>query len=204
MEQMSFLDYPLSKGFGYGSRVYEIYSDFMLTFTSYEMSYNYVFNTAAKEIEQAIEPGEHLLLEPLILPSISNAIFTAMYGEFEGYLKSLCKAIGTSINSKIKLNDLSGQGIEQCSVYFTKVLDNDSLKQSKEWNRLKDWNRVRNIIVHNNSQVRDGNEGEKDISAIRNLALGYNEKRNKVYLSKENCEDFQITIINFMKKCLNY
>lgn len=199
MKQVSFMDVPVQKGHSIGSKVYEVFGEFMLTFTSYEMSYKYVFHTAKEEIAQATEPGGHLLLEPIIVPSICSAIFVAMYGDFEGYLKLLCKSLGESKNSKIKISDIKGQGIVQAVDYLYLVINVNNIKQHQEWRKLKNWNIIRNILVHNNGQLRD----EKDLQAVKDLNVGYNQKKNKVYITYDNCEDFHSTIVEFFKKCID-
>gem|GEM_PF-3230859 len=198
MEQLSFIENLKQKGFDITSEMYSIYMEIMSTFWRYEATYNYISGSAKEDIEEASEPGDHLIIEPIILPSVSSAIFLGMYSDFEAFLNMICKAHRNNTGQAIALNDISGNGIERAATYLTKVVEIKNLKNSSEWNELKHWNRVRNILVHNNRVIRN----DQDEKSINFLNLNVNRKENRVYLLVNDCKKFHDLIVRFFKLCV--
>ena len=198
MQQLSYIGRVESKGYGIESEMYNVYMEIMSVFTNYEFTYNYIQNGAREDIETAgKEPGMQLIIEPIILPSISNAVFIAMYGDLESALNNICKAHTNHYAQKIKLNDIAGNGIQRATIYLDKVIQ-INVSDSKEWNELKHWNRVRNILVHNNGVIRD----VKDETSIEFLKLAINTKHNKVYLTVNDCNNFHGLVVRFTSLCI--
>ena len=198
MQQLSYIGKVASKGYGIESEMYSVYMEIMSVFTNYEYAYMYIQGSAKQDIEIAgNDPGMHLIIEPIILPSISNAVFIAMYGDLESALNNICKAHTNEKAHKIKLNDIAGNGIQRAVTYLDKVIQ-ITVSDSPEWNELKHWNRIRNILVHNNGVIRDS----KDETSIEFLKLSVNRKYNKVYLTINNCERFHELIIRFTSLCI--
>jgi hypothetical protein len=198
MDQLSFIKNVELKGFDITSEMYSIYMNIMSTFWNYEATYKYISGSAKEDIESAIEPGEHLIIEPIIIPSVSSAIFIGMYSDFEAYLNMICNAHSNNNGSAIVLKDISGSGIERAVTYLTKVVGLTNLKSTAEWNDLKHWNRVRNILVHNNRVIRN----DVDEKSIKFLNLKINSKQNRVYLLVDDCEKFHDLIVRFFKLCV--
>lgn len=198
MEQLSFISKVAAKGYNIQSEMYSVYIEIMNTFTNYEFTCSYIKNGAREEIETAgKEPGMHLIIEPIILPSISNAIFIAMYGDLESALNNICRAHTNHYKKRIKLNDVAGNGVQRAVTYLDKVIQID-ISNSQEWNELMHWNRVRNILVHNNGIIRDA----KDEKSIEFLTLCTNRKKNKVYLTVNDCDKFHELVIRFTSLCI--
>jgi hypothetical protein len=151
-----------------------------------------------EDIESATEPGMHLIIEPIILPSVSSALFIGMYGDLEFYLNSICNAHKNDKNFEIGLKDIAGNGIERAVTYLNKVVGIRNIKNSPEWNELRHWNRVRNILVHNNGVIRN----KEDESSIKYLGLNINPKHNKVYLSINDCAKFDKLVVSFSRLCI--
>lgn len=197
MDQLAFLDLVRSKGYDISSEMYSVYSEIMFIFTNYEFTYNYVLGSAHEDIQAAEEPGMHLLIEPIILPSVANALFIGMYGDVEASLNIICTAHANEKGARLKFKDIAGSGIVRAADYLSKVIDID-VKSTVEWNTLKHWNNVRNILVHNNGVIRNTN----DEDSIRILQLKTNPKYNKVYLTIDDCDKFHLLIIDVFKKCI--
>ncbi|OKL37008.1 hypothetical protein [Domibacillus mangrovi] len=198
MSELSFMDNVESKGYGTKSEMYLVYLDIMGRFMDYEMAYKYVEGSAKVEIESATEPGLHLLLEPIILPSIANAMFLAIYGDFEAFLNRICVVHRSNNSYTLGYRDLYGNGIERAVTYLNKVVGLKDIKKSIEWNDLRDWNKIRNILVHNNGVTRD----EKDAEAMRKLKIKADNEYNRVSMSIEDLDRFHNLIVQFLMKCV--
>ncbi|MEK3905025.1 hypothetical protein [Paenibacillus sp. FSL R7-0179] len=198
MKQLPFFEHVKDRGYDLSSQMYKIYLDIMGTFSNYEFAYQYISGSAKKDIEEAQEPGMHLIIEPLILPAVSNALFIGMYGDVEAYLNKICNAHKTSKNLNISLKDISGQGIERAVTYLNKVVGIEGIKSSTEWSELKKWNLIRNILVHNNGVIRDNN----DVTIINSLRLGIDSEENRVSLVIDDCDRFHHLLVNFFRLCI--
>lgn len=198
MKQLSFLQYVQSKGYSINSEMYSVYSEIMGTFSNYEFAYQYILGSATEDIESSTRPSMHLIIEPIILPSVSSALFIGMYGDLECYLNLICAAHKNDLISEIALKDIAGSGIERAATYLNKVVGIGEVKNSTEWNELKHWNRVRNILVHNNGVIRN----KDDDSSITFLGLKINPKHNRVYLTIDDCDKFHSLVVRFTQRCI--
>ncbi|MEC0534306.1 hypothetical protein P8863_17640 [Bacillus spizizenii] len=199
MDQFSFVQDAVSKGNDLSSDLFAVYMEIASTFQNYETTFNYFYEKTKEDVDAKNNSnGEHLLIEPIIIPSVSSALFTGIYGDFEYFLNLICNAYKTKHGYKIDLKDISGNGIERAVLYLTKVVQVRDLKKTPEWNKLKHWNRIRNIIVHNNRVIR--NKEDKD--SIIFLNLNINKKQNRVYLLIDDCKRFHDLILNFLRICI--
>lgn len=197
MVEINYWSYIEERGYDSDSRMYEIFRDIANKFTEFEFAYNYIQGSAKEDIDSAEGNGMHLIIEPVILPPIANALFIAMYGEFEGYLNLICKEHAVVGEHRIKLKDISGSGIERAAAYLSKVVLNDKLKSSSKWNELQHWNKIRNILVHNNGLIsKDG-----DMKSIEFLKLNVNDE-NKVQLRIKDCDDFNTLVSRLVLLCI--
>ncbi|MCY8842453.1 hypothetical protein [Bacillus atrophaeus] len=199
MDQLSFVQHAVNKGNDLSSDLFAVYMDIASRFQNYETTYKYFYEKTKEDVNSRNNSkGEHLLIEPIIIPSVSSALFTGMYGDFEYYLNLICNAYKIKHNYKIDLKDISGNGIERAVSYLTKVVQVRDLKNTPEWSKLKHWNRIRNIIVHNNRVIRN----QEDKVSIIFLNLNINEKQNRVYLLIDDCKRFLNLILNFFRICI--
>lgn len=198
MSKTPFYEYMKQKGYDLSSPMYQTYLDFMATFGNYELACTYIAGSAKQDIEAAKEPGMHLIIEPLIIPAVSNALFIGMYGDAEAYLNKICNVHKELKNLNINLKEIAGQGIERAGTYLNKVVGIEGIKSSTEWSELKKWNIVRNILVHNNGVIRDNN----DLTAIKSLELKIDSDENKVVLILKDCDRLNLLLYNFFKLCI--
>lgn len=116
-----------------------------------------------KEIEVILDkyPQEHhediiqsyswdLYINQSKFPSIHReSLVITMYNFFEDQLNRLCEIFAESIECRLKLKDLHGQGIERAFLFLTKAVGIDFSTMGKEWPYIKSVNSLRNQIVHN-------------------------------------------------------
>jgi len=199
LDQFAFVQHAITKGYDFNSDMFAVYMDIASRFQVYETTYNYLYEKTKEDVEFRNKPDrEHLLIEPIILPSISSALFTGIYSDFEYFLNLICNAYKSKYNYKIDLKDISGNGIKRAVTYLSKVVQVGDLKNTSEWNELEHWNRVRNIIVHNNRVFRN----KEDRNSVISLNLQINEQQNRVYLTIDDCKRFLNLALNFFKLCI--
>jgi len=88
-----------------------------------------------------------------VIPGISYAgIIIIMWSLLEHTSIRLTKRIGNSRDVKIKPSDLKYKGIKNARIYFEKVL-NIQIPNDSKWQRLMYINKIRDIIVHNDSNI---------------------------------------------------
>lgn len=185
-------------GYDRENPIFKIIIDFSTYYIKYDYSIKYISGSTEEDIESAEANGMHLIIEPIILPSVANALFIGMYGDFEFYLNQLCKAYQEVMDLRLDLTDIYGMGINRAVMYLKKVVGLKRIIDSNEWNQLNHWNRIRNILVHNNGILKTSN----DMKSTQFLELGINEKYNKTYLTLGDCDKFQKVVVNFIKLCI--
>lgn len=85
-----------------------------------------------------------------------SALLT-LTGMFEHELDQLCDSYAKENDSTVKLNDITGKGLERSTKYLEKVCGFNVYKTSIEWQNIKDIQVLRNAIVHQNGKTHDEN-----------------------------------------------
>lgn len=84
-----------------------------------------------------------------------ESLVITIFNFLEHQLNNLCSIFYESVDSKLKLNDLNGSGVERALLYLTKVVKIDFSKFGYELPTIKGVNLVRNWIVHNGGGLPD-------------------------------------------------
>jgi hypothetical protein len=198
LEQKTVFDLLKEKGHDLKSPVYQTVMDFSTYMINYKFTLNYINGSTKEDIENMDHYSFDVLIEPIILPSLSNSLFISMYGDFEYHLSQLCHAYQLHKKLKICLSDIYGNGIYKAATYLDKVVGLN-IKNSKEWSRMVDWNRVRNALVHNSGYLKD-----KEVDSANRLNLNINQEHGKfrVYFTLKDCLTFYNEIPDFIKMCI--
>lgn len=95
-------------------------------------------------------------------PNVTAAsLFVTNYSFLEYQLIFICKSLHSIKKFPIKLLDLKGEGIFLAQNYLKKVVGiSDFPDQTAQWNEICQYNRIRNFIVHNNSQLDDSDRAK--------------------------------------------
>lgn len=93
-----------------------------------------------------------------------DSLIFSSYSFLEKSMFYACKYL--SENQNIKLNDMSGRGIEKYRTYLIKVCGLDLSKNDKEWEIIKQFNELRNYLIHSDE----------------NRILQFNNKKHKKIL----------------------
>ncbi|HEY5029289.1 MAG TPA: hypothetical protein VIK39_12835 [Candidatus Angelobacter sp.] len=98
-------------------------------------------------------------------PSLQRrSAFLTVWSYLEHQLDQLCLFYQSERKLRLSFTDLSGKGIDRSTDYLEKVAGLHGLKASGEWNALKTLQRIRNVITHDDSRLRDhGGEPKKGI-----------------------------------------
>ncbi|WP_439185882.1 hypothetical protein [Carboxylicivirga taeanensis] len=99
-----------------------------------------------------------------------NSAIVSLYSLLENNLNSLCEIIQTETNFVIGLNDLTGSNIiDKGRRFLIKIANIDFRKVDKEWIRITDYQKLRNLIVHNNSQIKNRETDFKLLSRFNGI-----------------------------------
>lgn len=83
-----------------------------------------------------------------------NSIFVTFFSFFEYHLLKLCRFVEDKNLGKVKVNDISGNGIIKYSSYLYLIGDIKSAnRQLKNWQTLMYYQKLRNILVHNGGTI---------------------------------------------------
>ncbi len=128
-----------------------------------------------------------------------KSLVITIYNFLEAQLKELCVIISESINSKIKLKDLHGKGIERIFLYLSKVAELDLSKMGREMPYIKNVNALRNQIVHCDGSLPKEAEHKLNKFVSQNSNLSGSPGDN-VSLSSRFIIEFIELLIEFFDK----
>ncbi|MCI5191171.1 MAG: hypothetical protein D3905_15575 [Candidatus Electrothrix sp. AS4_5] len=128
-----------------------------------------------------------------------ESLVIAIYNFVEAELNRLCSIISESIESKIKLKNLHGQGVNRALLYLSKVAELDMSKMGGERSYIKEVNRLRNAIVHRGGFLLEDKNDELNRFVSENPNLS-GQPGNKVSLAPALIEELINNLIEFFKK----
>ncbi len=122
-----------------------------------------------------------------------NSAIVSLYSLLENNINHLCEIIELESNLGIKLRDLAGSNIiDKGRLFLIKIGCINFEKIDKEWSRITDFQKLRNLIVHNNAQMKNPERDIKLMSKFKEVRT-YN-------INIEN--DFHITDISIVYEFL--
>ena len=83
-----------------------------------------------------------------------SALIT-LFSFFEHELDGLCDLFIRKENVSVSLNDMRGTGIDRSVLFLTKVVGLPIDKDTALWQEIKNVQKIRNLIVHNNGELKD-------------------------------------------------
>lgn len=135
-----------------------------------------------------------------LYPNIHReSIIITIFNLLESKLNDLCDILSSSVNKKIKLNDLNGKGITRTYNYLTKVYDFDLSKLNPEWEYIKNVNQLRNNIVHNGAILPEDHNHKLNKFVTANPHLCGKPNAN-ISLDSEFINEFIDGLIQFFEK----
>ncbi len=187
----------IEKGYAKGSPVYNAFEEFDIRM--------YLSESVMRYTEQIIKDNDNLKGEiealenkALVFPKMANALFLTLYGDFEFFINSLCKAYKESKGYKLKIDDLTGDGIKRAFHYLDRVVEIENVKNNIYHEELKHWNVIRNFLIHNSAIINDKCKKSMEKLEIGTaLSLG----NEIIQMEFEDCERF-INTINKIKEYL--
>jgi len=79
-----------------------------------------------------------------------NSIYVAIYSNFENHISNIAKFIENYSNTKIKINDIKGEGhIDKFRKYINLIGNIQSAEKNEMWKEIDIYRLVRNKLVHN-------------------------------------------------------
>lgn len=111
---------------------------------------------------------EYYVIERVFLRTFRYTIVVAVYSLLETCLNRLCHHLCNSKKLHLLLEELSGKGIERAKLYLAKVCSIDFSEGSNDWNQLQKLNKIRNCIVHAESNIHNAKSPDKLRNIIKN------------------------------------
>lgn len=144
--------------------------------------------------------GWELHLNQYKYPNMHRESFIITIHNFlEHQLNELCKILSQSIDSKIQLKNLHGQGIERAFLYLSKVAELDLSKMGKERPYIKSVCSLRNQIVHNGGKLPVDPESKLNKFVLENPHL-HGAPENHVSVAPKFINELIDLLISFFKK----
>jgi hypothetical protein len=137
----------------------------------------------------------------VFFPSLQRrSALLSVCGFFEYELHKLCVLFQRERKLRLGPYDLHGRGIEQSADYLNKVVGLSLNKKSQEWKAVARVRSIRNIIVHRDGRIRDGQNKilpeYKDVLAkLKHL----NTEREEIVLEKGFVSQAVVTFKSYFK-----
>lgn len=96
-----------------------------------------------------------------------GSLFISLYSFLERKLYAIC--IEAQKKQKIKIKDISGDGIFKYEKYLKKVVGIDLSKSNTEWTVINQYNKLRNRIIHSPTNTIDKLNNEKLIIQFKQI-----------------------------------
>ena len=128
-----------------------------------------------------------------------ESLIITIYNFLESELNQLCGIIAESIDSKIRLKDLHGKGINRALLYLSKVAEFEMSKMGGELSYIKKVSLLRNQIVHNGGVLPEKADHELNIFVTQNINLS-GQPEDSVSLSSEFIGELIEKLICFFSK----
>ena len=133
-----------------------------------------------------------------------NSSIVSLYSLLENSLNNLCDKIQSETNLVIRLNDLAGSNIiQKARKFLAKFANVDFSVVDKEWLRIVDFQKLRNLIVHQNAQLKnpDLNDNEtEDYKILKRFESIDIDNSNRIFYITDGkiLIEFLSLIENFM------
>ena len=126
-----------------------------------------------------------------------RSAFLTVWSFLEHQLDQLCMLSQAEKGFELSFMDLSGKGIDRSASYLEKVVGFQGLKNSQQWSVLKTLQRIRNVIAHDDGNLRNHLGKGKDGIQADMKKIGFLRGDDEIvvaegFLSKvvEACNDY--------------
>lgn len=189
-----YIDLPLDDFKNYSKTVEE-------SFSIYQKEFQTEMETISEEDQEQYmdywfdEYQDYIITYPSIH---RKSLFISIYSFFEHKLTSLCKEIIEKKKIELKLNDITGSGIEKSQKFLKKVVKINFPDNTSEWKLIKDYNKIRNCIVHNNGIIDDYNKPGELKKIIENIYHIRYDEDSIIKINNGFCDEFISIISKFL------
>lgn len=125
-----------------------------------------------------------------------HSSLVSLYSLLEKNLNLICDQIKYDVGFNIGLEDFAGQNIIKTSkIYLTKLVKIDFDKIDKEWIAITNYQKIRNLIVHQNSQLKYSEINHEHRKLIRSFGIELDNSTHNFYIRNRNIIDKFLKII---------
>ncbi|PRS29864.1 hypothetical protein [Bacillus pumilus] len=86
---------------------------------------------------------------------IRKTVFLQIYFILENCMNIVCDVARDNKSLKLSYKDIKGQGIVRAKTYLTKVCSIREHFSTKNWELILEYNKLRNVIAHNSSILKE-------------------------------------------------
>ena len=123
-----------------------------------------------------------------------HSSLVSLYSLLEKNLNQICDQVKKDVGFNIGLEDFAGQNIIKTSkVYLAKLVKIDFDKIDKEWIEITNYQKIRNLIVHQNSQLKSIETNHENQKLIRSFDIEIDNATHNFYIRN------RIVIDKFLK-----
>lgn len=133
-------------------------------------------------------------------PDIQNKTsLVILFSVFESTLKKLCKSIGSELNTPLEYSELAGDDLAKCKKFLIKLCGiNKETFESDCWRKIDCVRKIRNSLVHNDSDISSILEKNKYLIDDFKKCDGFNVIDGHLVLTKnEFLKQFIVIIVAF-------
>jgi hypothetical protein len=126
---------------------------------------------------------------------LMHSLYVTGFSYFENYLRSISKQIEQKSNSKVKLNDISGNGsLDRYRKFIFLVGEIEfANSNSKIWHKMLEFKTIRNSIIHHYGQI------DKHIELVEKHNLFFGPSKKMIRIKNiDFLRDFCETSVEYM------
>ncbi|MCA0238729.1 MAG: hypothetical protein LCH81_20315 [Bacteroidetes bacterium] len=126
-----------------------------------------------------------------------QSLFVSAFSYFENYMESIAKFIESTGEQKIKIKDIKGDGILDTYRKYLYLIGNveKASNGKKEWQKLNDFKKVRNIITHAYGKL------DKEFEILKKHDIYYGPSKRMIRIKNINfVKDFVVTSTSYMNE----
>lgn len=153
---------------GFKRYVYELENKFQHDIKNLKMSLD-IDELDGEDFITYIEShvDERIMLEDVFINQFRSSTIISVYTLIEFRMNSLAELIGKLLKTKLIVSDLSGNGISRGKNYLEKVCEISFSDLNGYWSPIQDLNKVRNCIVHCESNILESKNSSKLMNIIK-------------------------------------
>ncbi len=116
------------------------------------------------------------------------SFFLRYYALFESHLRYICERIAQEKNLELKLQDIRGKSfLDRFNKYIALVANLNPVRSHQSWDEICIYAQIRNIIIHNNGNLKDLNISNMLRNYFQNVSSIHINRKMQICMRKPFC-----------------